>query len=252
MAESAFEKFPAGFRPLIEKLPPPDEHGITVLEGSWWRRERDDIAVLIAKLGRRLQSTERGLKNCREAHATRGGVVRALLEMQEALLEIYGADALWPLTVAIEVFEHAGANKRHWLTALRGDVLHVRQEAPGRVARQACAAATLEYFSGRLGQPQKAVAARIAKAMGAGGFRVSRNEQLAPPAPRTIQDWRNKYQPGKRKGRKAVNPKARGIYVDVLEQLKRAGESRDPAGYFEDWLSDFTDYCRAAAEIRGG
>ena len=48
MAKLPFEAYSPDFRPLLDKLPAPDERGEFSLEGHWLRTECDKIAEAIA------------------------------------------------------------------------------------------------------------------------------------------------------------------------------------------------------------
>ena len=245
MAKTPFEKFPPSFKPLIERLPPPDENGVITPQWQW----HEELADLMVELDRRLRRIERDVKNARSAgdiDAVRSLVAVAVIQIQEHLLPIFGADGLWPLTKGVEALEHAARQKRYWLTALPGDELHTRRDAPSRLKLQAMAAATLEYFEPRIDGSQEEIAARIAKAMAVGGFRTERHQ---PPNKRTVQDWRNHYLLGKRRGRRPTNPDEKGVYEAILRELKRAGQGRAPTAMFDDWILEFSDHCRDAKEI---
>ena len=145
-----------------------------------------------------------------------------LVAYKMALLPLLGPDCVWPLEKAIEVLEYAHSKKRHWLTALSGDDLHVRQHAPERVVLQAMAAAALDFAVPRSDRRQASLAAEIAEAMGDGGFRVQGKK---PPSARTIQDWRSQFLPGIRKNRKAPfsvsSTSFEAFWARILEDIRQ-------------------------------
>jgi hypothetical protein len=248
MKDSPFDKFPAGFSPLLAKLPEPDEAGNTALEGHWWRKDRDSIAIAIGKLGRELQNIQRDLDKAREAEdidAVRKGIGAALIEIQEVLMPIYGADLVWPISQAIQVFDYACARKRNRLTALTTDDLSTRRDDPVRHVRQALAAAALDFFAGKFpNRTQGQIAEEIAAAMGKGGF-LGPGEG-GPPSARTTQHWRTE----KLRDGDATRPAAKYIVDSLLEQLEANKGSTPIEDYFDRVLADITKHCRDAVLAR--
>lgn len=245
MAKDVFERFPPATACMVDKLPAPDEHGRVWLEGHWWRKERDQVALTVAALGAKLHRVQAGLDRARDANdvdAIRGGCALALVNIEEALLPIIGADRLWPLKQAIHMLEHAGRGKRHWLTALRTDVLHTRRDAPERVIMQSLAAATLDYFAEQLDEPQESIAQRIASALATGGFYVRSGGRKGPPSARTVQQWRIQCLPGSKS--KPAHPKMREMFTDFRSQLGRQQLGRTPTGHFDAMLSDLAIHSR--------
>jgi hypothetical protein len=250
MKDSPFAKYPAGFRPLFDRLPDPDDGGNIALEGHWWRKDRDSIALAIGKLGRELLHVQRDLDKAREADdidAVRKAIGDALIEIQEALMPIYGADLMWPISQAIHVFDCAYAHKRHPLTALKEDKRSIRQDDPKRATRRAYGAAALDFFDGRLPKPNKGqIAVSIGEAMGKGGFHVKQQGMMKPPRGRTVQEWLNLHLPGNRKSRRPTSPAAKEVFEKFRKHLEAQQESIPIEEYFDQVLADITRKCRDA------
>lgn len=249
MKDDPFDKYPPGFRPLLDKLPEPDENGNTALAGHWWHKDRDSIALAIAKLGREMQHIQTNLNKARAADdldAVRKGIGTTLIKIQDALMPIYGADLIWPINMAIETLECAARGKRHSLTALRHEEVHILRDMPKRLVRQAFAAAALDFFFEELANPnQGQLAESIAEAMGKGGFRVRSDGVRKPPSGRTVHDWRTAYLPGKRHGRRSVSPEAKEAFEELRQQLAAGQGSIPLEEYFDRVLANITDACKA-------
>lgn len=246
MSESPFDRFPATFQSMLDKLPSPNDQGHIWLEGYWWRQDRDAIAVAIATLGRDLQRVQRELDRAREANdldAIRTSCAVALVKVQEALLPILGADPLWPVGKAISALEYAVCKKRHWLTSLPKDELHARRDAPGRATVICLAAAVLDYFSRRLdSEPKEKVAEQIAEALNAGGFHVRSNGAMRKPSPRTVQQWHSQCLPGS-KARPPL-PQMRKMFLDFLKQIESQQSGRATSDYYKTMLNEITIHSR--------
>lgn len=238
---------------LLDKLPSPDRPGKFDFQGHWWRNDRDDVAQAIAKLGFALREISQRIENARRANNlddTRGGIIQALITIEEALTPIFGIESLWPVSEAVDTMEYAANGKRHWLTALASDDVPIRQQAPKRVLLQALAAATLAYFDGLLpGKTQEQIALDISKAMAEGGFHVRRDRQLDPPSARTIQDWRARHSPGKRANRRALDPKLRRAFDDFTNNLNIAGSLEPAEKFYQRALLELTHQCWMGSEI---
>ena len=246
MAKSPFEAFPPGFRPLLDKLPEPDGDGLISLEGHWWRQDRDKIAEAVAVLGWKLKFAKRGIDLAREAGdlaAVRGGIVKSLVKIQEALMPIVGIDQVWVVGQAIDALETAGQGKRHVLSALRGDPLHTRRDAPYRMMIQSLAAAILDFFDGRIeGSTQADLGAKVAKALAAGGFRVSSRGSLSNPSVRSLQHWRSQCLPGSRV--KPPHAKMREMFGFFTAQLQAKQNGLTPDEFLKVKLSELESHAR--------
>lgn len=244
MNDYPFDKYPAGFKPLLDKLPEPDEQGIVTLQ----ERDLDAIVIANLKLGRELQQIQTALDNARAADdidAVRKCIGAALIEIEETLLPIFGADIIWPISQANKVFEYACARKRHRLTALPTDELNTRRDDPVRHVRQALAAAALDFFAGKLpNRTQGQIAEEIAAAMGKGGF-LGPGER-GPPSARTVQHWRTE----KLREGDATRPEEKYIVDSLFEQLEANQGSIPIDDYFDRVLADITKHCRDAVLAR--
>ena len=252
MSEDATERFPPSFKPLLDALPPSEANCCIWLEDHWSSSDLDSIAVAIAKLGRDLQLSKQGLDKARQAQdldAVRGGTARALLQILEALLPICGAGPLWPLSEAIDVFETAGRKKRHYLTALPNDEMHVRRDAPKRMIIRAWAAAMLQFFSNKLSPlPQEKIAEKIATAMGMGKFHVRSNRALRVPSASTVQQWRKQCLAAPRPG--TSDAKEREMFNIFLQKIADDPHQLGMTELFDACLSDLTEHCKDQMEIQ--
>ena len=112
------------------------------------------------------------------------------------------------------------------------------------------AAAVLEYFAEfktELSMNQCTIAARIANAMTAGGFKVQteRNKQISS---RTVQDWKILYASGKRPRRKKRDACVIKAFEEIVKLLKKGRGEKSAAAYFEEALADITMRCRHHSE----
>ena len=238
---------------LLDKLPLGDKQHVYI-EEHWTQDERDKLIEDIAKLGaelRRISVFTRSYHEAGDLKVVRGGIALALLELQKVLMPIYGADALWALEQALDTFNEAHKGNRHWLVTFKKDEPHLPQTAPYREVRKALAAAALEYFDefqADLEMNQSTIAARIAEAMTAGGFRV-RPERKTPLSGRTVQDWRNLLASGKRPKRKKRNPYVIDACNGFVDLLKSGRGQKSGLQYFNEVLIDITMRCRDHTEV---
>jgi hypothetical protein len=243
MNDSPFDKYPPGFRPLLDRLSPPDEQGIVTLQEP----DRDTIVLAVLKLGEKLRHIQHFVDKARKAEIrkpadldpVRNGVGSALIEIREALLPIYGADLTWPLTMTIEILDCAVQGKRHPLTTLPGEDLHTLTNARTRLVLQAFASAALDFFYERLPNPsQDQIGKQIAEAMGKGGFHVKRYRIKKPVSGRTVQDWRNLHLPGQRN--RTASSEAKAAFTKLRKNMEVQQGSTPIVQYFDRVLSDIT------------
>lgn len=252
MANKRFLESARKFQCLFDKMPPLKSDAPKYLEGNWWRRDRDEVTKAVCNLGYRLELIQGGIELARTAGdlgAVRGGTVKALMEIQEHLLPILGADRLWSIGEAMDALEHAAVGKRHWLTRLDSDEVHIRRDAPNRVICQTLVAAALDFFDGKLNpRTQGEIATELAEAMGRGGFYVAQDKRRVPPSGRTVQDWRAKFMPGTRLNRQPPPQKLREMFGD-LQTIFQQNQGDDLTVFFKKVLVDVEVHCRDRSEL---
>ncbi len=237
---------------LLEKLPIGQGH--VYIEDHWTAEERDKIIEDVAKLGAELRIIAADIQKAKRSEKlaeVRGGIALALLHLEKALLPMFGAEPLWPLHQATELLNLAAHDARHWLVTLPKDEPHLPRSAPYRDVLKAVAAATLEFFykqSVDLKLNQHQIAEKIASAMSEGGFRV-RPVTARPIAARTVQDWRNQFSPGKRRGRAKPRSYVDRTFTSFSEILKVGRGEKSTQDYFDEVLTDIKERCREGAEM---
>jgi hypothetical protein len=237
---------------LLDRLPLPNTDG-TQWRTYWSEEDRDGIVVAIAEMGLQLRAIGAAIENDRRADdpsPVREGVINALRVIQEKLMPILGPDALWPLSEAKSVFQVAKTGGRHPLIRLKQDPHRILLKDPRHIGRQTMAAATLDYFHGKLSdQTKKELAEKIAKAMGEGGFRVQYDNQRGPPSARTVQDWCNRYSPKTRQGLNPPEQETREFFKSFQAEIEVLRAEMSLEECFECVLANLTQHCRDAAEI---
>ncbi len=233
-------------------MPPLSSDAPKCLEGNWWRRDRDEVAMAVGNLGYSLERIQGGIVRARSAgdlDAVRGVAVKALMEIQERLLPILAADRLWSIGEAMDALEYAAGGKRHWLTRLDGDEVHIRRDALSRVICQTFVAAALDFFDGELSlKTQGDIATELAEAMGKGGFHVAQRGQHVPPSGRTVQDWRAKFRPGTRINRNPPPAQHREMFRD-FKTIFLANMGDDLTAFFKVVLQNVEVHCRDRSEL---
>ena len=238
---------------LLDKLPLGQGQPVYI-EEHWAQDDRDTVIEDIAKLGAELRQISKVARSHHEAadlKCLRGDITYALLRIQEALMPIFGAEALWTLARALKSFNEGYKGNRHWLVTFNKDEPHLPRNAPYRNVRKALAAAVLEYFDAfqtELGMNQGTIAARIAEAMNSGGFRV-RPERNMPLSSRTVQDWRNLYASGKRPGRTKRSRYVIQAFEYFVQKLGDGRGDKTALLYFNEALADVTMHCRHHGEV---
>ena len=241
-------------KPLLDKLPRAEGQRTSIEE--YWTQ--DEIAIVvgdIANLGHQLQNVSLRARSHHEdgnLKMARGEIALVLLRIHETLMPIYGADVLWPLGRALDTFHEAQNEKRHWLVTFKGDAPHLPRHAPCRDVLRAYAAAVLDYFDDfqtDLGMNQGTIAAHIAEAMTAGGFRVRPGRGDKPLRGRTVQDWRILLASGKLPGRVKRRPANVGAFQGYLKLLSTGRGDKAALPYFNELLADLRKDCRDLREV---
>jgi hypothetical protein len=171
----------------------------------------------------------------------RGGMIDSLQVIGDAVEPYLSeTDRLAVVSVLSEQLASLIDGHRGWLTRLPSDQPHVWLGAPSRRYVQAVAAATLQYY-GCIdhGQTQEAVAAKIAKSLALGGFRVRNDKE---PTKKAVINWRHEFRPSgadskgtKRKPRTELD---RETFTSYVEHLRNSAITMDDA------ISELSKLCK--------
>lgn len=234
-------------QPLIDYI------DVTRPDFGWTPEHRETICFGVLTLAGELTRIAVSLQSARDAHdmqVVRQLTISGLAAICQSLLPLVGPERVWPLNEAVDAFSCAVNGKRHWLTALPVDEVHVNRQCPKRTIIQTYVAAALDHF-GRtsLGKTQAAIAQELAGAMENGGFWILHKEQPTPPSARTIQDWRNLHAKGKRAGRRQLSDIERQLFSSHLGSLSKGSSGRAPAEHLQATLGEVSTLCRMWQEI---